>query len=222
MNGMWGHGGAYQTWTRYLRDWAGHGADATAEAAARLPALRPEDYPPHTWARFAEQLTTALDLRLRAWGRSLTAALAAARDEFEVGRALVQARTGLDAVRALAAHPGLPAVLRAQVTELIEGHVRTYQQQLEEALDREARAGADPRLIEARRRTVRENPLTTPGRGADEPAGGRRSGRRPPGGRRREDPDGTGPDGTGPDRPARAEGWSYDPAAPVRRRIITD
>ncbi|MFG2616686.1 hypothetical protein ACGFXC_03620 [Streptomyces sp. NPDC048507] len=219
---MWGHGGAYQTWTQFLRDWAGNGAGATTEAAARLPALRPEDYPPHTWARFAEQLTTALDLRLRAWGRSLNAALAAARDEFDVGRALVQARTGLDAVRALAAHPGLPDALREQVSELVEKHVRTFRNQLEDQLDREARAGADPGVIEARRRTVRENPLTTPGRGGDEPAGQPRSGRRRPGARRRDDPDGPGPDGTGPDRPARAEGWAYDPAAPARRRIITD
>ncbi|MCX5380687.1 hypothetical protein [Streptomyces sp. NBC_00091] len=181
MDAMWGHGGDHQIWTRYLREWAVNGGAATAEAAARLPGLRPEDYHPDTWARFARQLTDALDRRLRSWAGSLTTALDEARDEFDAGRALVQARTGLDAVRALAGHPALPQELRGQLGELVEGQITGVQAQLEAALDGAERAGADPRLTEARRRTLRENPLTTPG-----------------------------------------AGWSYDPAAPARRRIITD
>lgn len=193
MDGMWGHGGAYQTWTRFLRDWGAHGGAATAEAAAGLPALRPEDFHPETWARFSGELTDALDRRLRGWAAALTAALEAAGDEFDAGRALAQARTGLDAVRALAAHRGLPQDLREQLGQLVEGHIAGFQRQLEAALDGALRGGADPRLVEARRRTLRENPLTATGAGGA-PA---------------------------PDR-APGDGWSYDPAAPARRRIITD
>ncbi|MET9604367.1 hypothetical protein ABZZ17_04775 [Streptomyces sp. NPDC006512] len=194
---MWGHGGAYETWTRYLRDWSRSGAAATAEAAARLPALRPGDYHQDTWARFSQHLTDAFDRRLRDWAKALTAALEAARDEFDAGRALVQARTGLDAVRALAAHPGLPEDLRGKLEELVDGQIAGFQEQLEASLDRAARGGGDPRFLEDRRRTLRENPLTTAGPGAPGP-------------------------GTGRPGPTPGEGWSYDPAAPARRRIITD
>ncbi|MDX2388811.1 hypothetical protein ACWGHM_03020 [Streptomyces sp. NPDC054904] len=197
MSNLWGHGGAYQTWTQYLRDWSNGGAAATAEAAARLPTLRPDDYHQDTWARFSQHLTDAFDRRLRDWAKALTAALEAARDEFEAGRALVQARTGLDAVRALAAHPALPEDLRERLAELVEGQITGFQEQLEASLDRAARGGSDPRLLEDRRRTVRENPLTTAGPGTPGPGKGRPA-------------------------PAPGEGWSYDPAAPARRRIITD
>ncbi|MFJ3876181.1 hypothetical protein ACIPW5_01825 [Streptomyces sp. NPDC090077] len=197
MDGTWGHGGAYQTWTRFLRDWGAHGGAATAEAAARLPVLRPEDFHCETWARFSGEFTEALDRRLRDWAAALTAALDAAGDEFAAGRALAQARTGLDAVRALTAHPALPPDLRARLRELTEGHIAGFQRQLEAALDGALRSGADPRAVEARRRTLRDNPLTAPGPGGA-PAPDRAPGRAP------------------------GDGWAYDPAAPARRRIVTD
>ncbi|MGW0392704.1 hypothetical protein ACWDYJ_17745 [Streptomyces sp. NPDC003042] len=197
MNSIWGHGGDYETWTRYLRDWAEAGAAATEEAAARLPPLRPQDYHQDTWARFAHQLTDALDRRLRGWAQALSNALEAARDEFDAGRALVQGRTGLDAIRAFAVHPCLPQDLREQLKELVDGQITGFQQQLEAQLDRAARGGADPRSVEGRRRTLRENPLTTAGPGT-------------PGQRQ------------GPGPAAGGDGWSYDPAAPTRRRVITD
>ncbi|MFF5443909.1 hypothetical protein [Streptomyces sp. NPDC012888] len=185
MAGFWGHGGTYQTWADHLRRWA----EEADTAAADLPVLRPEDYHQDTWVRFTELITAALDRRLRAWGHRLTTALTEAADEFAVGRALVQARPGLAAVRALAAHPSLPADLRERLSGIVDRQIADLQRQLEDQLDREARAGADPRSVGARRRTYRENPLTA---------------------------------AAGPAAPPAPPAWSYDPAAPARRRIVTD
>ncbi|MFD9269858.1 hypothetical protein ACFWB1_24940 [Streptomyces goshikiensis] len=196
LNTLWGHGGAYQTWTEYLARWAEEGGAGTAAAAARLPRLRPEDYHHETWVRLVNQLTGAVGHRLQAWADSLTAALAeAAADEFAAGRALVQSRTGLDTVRALASHPSLPDDLRTQLRTLVDGQIENLQRQLEEQLTRAVRGGADPTWAEERRRTLRDNPLTTV-------AGAAGAGSAAP--------------------PAPGGGWSYDPATPARRRVITD
>ncbi|MBT2405116.1 MULTISPECIES: hypothetical protein [unclassified Streptomyces] len=192
LNGIWGHGGDYQTWTDYLRRWGEEGAAGTREAAALLPRLRQEDYHHETWVRLVNQLTAAVDRRLRSWADALTAALEEAADEFGAGRALVQSRTGLDTIRALAAHPSLPQDLREQLGKLVAGQIVGLQQQLEDMLNRAERGGADRQFIDGRRRTLRDNPLTTAGPGAAAAA------------------------------PAPGEGWSYDPAGPARRRIMTD
>ncbi|MBW5483317.1 hypothetical protein [Streptomyces bambusae] len=197
-HGFWGHGGAYQTWADHLRDWAENGAAATAGAAAALPVLRPQDYAPDTWVRIADLLVSAIDRRLRAWAQALTTAMEEAGDEFGTGRALVQSRTGLQAVRDLAGHPSLPEELRQQLGELVTRQVEDFQRQLEEQLDLLARGGTDPRFVEARRRTLRENPLAAPPPGPGPAAAGGTAGGHTSG------------------------GWSYDPAAPARRRIITD
>lgn len=196
LNTLWGHGGAYQTWTEYLARWAEEGGAGTAAAAARLPRLRPEDYHHETWVRLVNQLTGAVGHRLQAWADSLTAALAeAAGDEFAAGRALVQSRTGLDTVRALASHASLPEDLRTQLRTLVDGQIENLQRQLEDQLTRAVRGGADPTWAEERRRTLRDNPLTTV-------AGAAGAGSAAP--------------------PAPGGGWSYDPATPARRRVITD
>lgn len=196
LNSLWGHGGDYQTWADHLRRWGEEGAAGTAEAAARLPRLRQEDYHHETWVRLVNQLTGAVDRRLRSWADALTAALEEAADEFAAGRALVQSRTGLDAIRALAAHPSLPQDLREQLGKLVAGQIGSLQQQLEDQLNRAERSGADRQFIDGRRRTLRDNPLTTAGAGT-----------------------GTG---SAAAAPAPGEGWSYDPAGPARRRIMTD
>ncbi|MFD3554741.1 hypothetical protein ACFWWA_22020 [Streptomyces goshikiensis] len=196
LNTFWGHGGDYQTWTDYLARWAGEGGAGTAAEAARLPRLRPEDYHHETWVRFVNQLTGAVSHRLQAWADSLTATLAeAAADEFAAGRALVQSRTGLDTVRALASHPSLPEDLRNQLRTMVDGQIENLQRQLEDQLTRAVRGGADPKWAEERRRTLRDNPLTTAAKAA-------------------------GAGGAAP--PAPGGGWSYDPARPARRRVITD
>ncbi|MFJ4468895.1 hypothetical protein ACIP2X_15585 [Streptomyces sp. NPDC089424] len=153
----WGHGGPYETWVDFLRRWA---AAEPADPAA-LPPLSQDDYPGETWERFARHLGDALDGRLKYWGERLAQALLAADDEFSAGRALAQARVGLTEVRAVAGHPGLPKTLRSRFTELVESQITDLQQQIERNLDHLAATdGSDPRWIEGRRRTVRDNALT--------------------------------------------------------------
>lgn len=98
---MWGHGGNYQTWADHLARWSrGEQTDGRA-----LPALTRGDYHQDTWVRLTDQLTRALGTRMQGWADDLTRALNAEQDEFAAARALVQARSGLHAVRALAGHP---------------------------------------------------------------------------------------------------------------------
>ncbi|GHI05315.1 hypothetical protein AQI88_23240 [Streptomyces cellostaticus] len=156
MSGLWGDGGPYQTWVGFLRRWAA----LEPVDPATLPALPEEQYDSDTWVRLTEHLTSALNTRLVAWAEHLVRALNEARDEFSYGRELAQARTGLHGIRALAAHPGLPESLRTALTELVDNQITQVQAQLEQNLDAETRRGTDPRLVERRRRTLRDNALT--------------------------------------------------------------
>ncbi|CAM5726456.1 hypothetical protein SALBM217S_08003 [Streptomyces griseoloalbus] len=157
MSTYWGHGGLYETWVDFLRRWS---AEETLDPGA-LPRLAQEDFPGETWERLVLHLGEALDSRLTAWAERLTEALLAAPDEFSAGRELAQARAGLRTVRAMAGHPGLPESLRTRFTELVDGQITDLQQQLERRLDHLAAAnGSDPRWVEQRRRTLRDNALT--------------------------------------------------------------
>ncbi|MEY9993897.1 hypothetical protein ABIE67_005929 [Streptomyces sp. V4I8] len=199
MSGLWGDGGGYQAWVDFLRRWA---AFEPVDPAA-LPTLTQEHYDADTWVRLTNHLTGALDTRLVAWAEALVRALGQARDDFSYGRELAQARVGLRSVRALAGHPGLPESLRTRLTELIDRQIPQLQAQLEQNLDDELRRGADVRLVERRRRALRDNALTVvldqspPQASAPPPATGARD--------------------SAPAAPP--DPWAYDPAAPPRRRI---
>ena len=169
MTTYWGHGGPYETWVDFLSRWATE--DTTATPAA-LPPLAQEDFPGETWQRFTLHLGTALDTRLTSWATRLTEAPLAAPDEFSAGRALSQARAGLGTIRAVAGHTGLPEALRTRFTELVDAQITDLQRQLERQLDDLAATnGTDPRWVEQRRRTFRDNALTVvpaaPGAGPD-------------------------------------------------------
>jgi hypothetical protein len=85
--------------------------------------------------------------------------------------------------------------MREELTGLVDRQIPEIQDQLERNLDDEARRGTDARLIERRRRTLRENTLTSVlGRGSAPPPA-------PPGG---------------------GDAWAYDPTARPRRRIVPD
>jgi hypothetical protein len=153
---MWDRGGHYALWADSLERW-GRGDPVDLPG---LPALRPEDFPPDTWGRFAQRLGDATSARLAQWGTALENAMRGARDVFEVGRALAQSRHGLRAVRAVTEVAGLPEDLRGRLLEQIDRNVKSMQQQLEDQVQRERTVGASSRLVEARLRTLRENRLT--------------------------------------------------------------
>ncbi|MER7673392.1 hypothetical protein ABTY61_33705 [Kitasatospora sp. NPDC096128] len=149
-------GGAYHAWADFLERWsAGEPVDDTG-----LPALTRADFPEDTWQRLGARIREALQQRLQAWADALVAAVNAADDEFAAGRALAQARTGLHRIRALAGHPQLPADLREKLTAIIDEQTRRAQQDLEHELERRASREQDQQAVDARRRTLRDNPLT--------------------------------------------------------------
>ncbi|MGP3690420.1 hypothetical protein ACTVZO_37965 [Streptomyces sp. IBSNAI002] len=185
---LWTSGGHYRAWADHLEAWA----DERVPVDPALPGMAPADFAADTWNRLVERLRQALDRRLNLWSRRLTEAMAEASDEFSVGRALVQARTGLREIRTMAGHPGLPADLRDRLRTAIDDQIRDAQRSLEQQVEDMRRDGTDPRLIEARLRAVRDSSLTGALDGPPPAAG------------------------TGPDP------WRQDPAARPRRRVITD
>lgn len=153
---MWSTGGAYNDWAAFLDRWAtGEVMDSTP-----LPALASADFAVDTWERLVHRLTDAISQRLRSWADGLSRAMAETTDEFSVGRTLGQARSGLRSMRALAQHPGLPQDLRERLVDLVDRQVRSAQHSLEEQVDRMRSSGVAARDVEARRRTIRDNPLT--------------------------------------------------------------
>ncbi|MGI5245919.1 hypothetical protein [Dactylosporangium sp. CA-139066] len=153
---MWGDGGPYARWAAFLEQWS---AGAPADPAD-LPALAPADLPPDGWERLGNRLSGAVSQRLQDWARALSAGLSGARDEFSVARALVQARGGLHPVRSLAAHPALPEDLRRRLAEIVDTSIASAQDQLERQVDGLRRGGAPKSVVDARLRTIRDNPLT--------------------------------------------------------------
>jgi len=153
---MWLTGGAYQAWTGFLQRWSEGGT----EDPASLPRLAPEDFAGDTWARLMDQITAALDRRLIAWSDTLSRELGGARDEFAAARALNHARWGLPPIRALTTAPGLPEEVRTRLLGLVDGQIRSVQEQIDDQVQGMRRRGVPAAAVEARLRTVRQNPLT--------------------------------------------------------------
>ncbi|MEU5000822.1 hypothetical protein [Streptomyces sp. NPDC021622] len=200
----WGDGGDYHAWVDFLRRWTAEEEHLHPQA---LPTLSDEQFAAETWVRLTTHLGDALGTRLQAWSDRLVAALNAAQDEFSAGRELTQSRTGLRAIRAMARHQGLPAGVRDRLGGVVDEQIAQLQAQLEQGLEEKARAGWDPRQVERRRRTLRENALTEV---TAQPPETKKRGKRDAAARAaheaRNDPD----------------PWSHDPTAPSRRRVITD
>ncbi|MFG1841844.1 hypothetical protein [Micromonospora sp. NPDC049175] len=149
-------GSGYQAWVTFLDRWRAGQADDARE----LPLLAEQDYPADSWSRLIRRMTEVLASRLRAWADGLLRAMAEARDEFEVARALTQSRQGLAVIRAVAAHPGLPPQLSRQLLDAVNEAISAAQQALLDNIESARRAGVDDRIVQARLRTLRDNPIT--------------------------------------------------------------
>ncbi|MGK5682173.1 hypothetical protein [Actinoplanes sp. URMC 104] len=154
---MWLTGGAYHAWTSFLDQWA----DGAQADPATLPPLEPADFAADTWGRLMNQVTAALDKRLRTWSDTLLRELSGAGgDEFAAARALNHARWGLPPIRALAAAPGLTEGMRTQLTATVDSRIRSTQEDIDTSVQQMRRNGWPSTAVEARLRTVRDNPLT--------------------------------------------------------------
>ena len=151
---MWGHGGAYADWSKFLEVWSL--TDSGVEAIP--PVLEQADFPPDTWVRLLTRVQDAVQERLNRWNSQLTEALVAASDEFTIGRALTQSRAGLRAIRELCLQPGLPQDLRTRLIEQIDQQVRSLQTSLEQQA-RDLRMSGDPTASEMLLRALRDNSL---------------------------------------------------------------
>ena len=188
---MWGDGGAYGAWAAHLERWQA----GLAAVEGELPTLAQEDFAPQTWVRLTNRIIDALNARMKLWSAALTTDLGQSRTEFSAGRALDQARIGLVSLLRLADHPGLPRDLREQLRGLIEQQINSVQRSLEESLERQARSGGHREAVEARRRTLRDNALTSVL---------------------------SAPPTATASVPPSIDPWAYDPTAPPRRTLAVD
>jgi hypothetical protein len=148
-------GGQYAAWAEFLDRWgAGESLDP-----ATLPVLTPADFHADSWERLSGRIFDALVKRMRTWSETLTREFGTA-DEFAAGRTLNHARWSLVPIRALAAAPALPDEVRAKLTEMVDTQIQSGQRQLDESVERLRRAGVPRAVVEARLRTIRDNPLT--------------------------------------------------------------
>jgi hypothetical protein len=192
---VWGDGGAYAAWTAFLQRW---GADLRV-GDEPLPSLAREDFQPDTWVRLTNHLVDAVNGRFRLWGTALTADIGRAESEFAAGRALANARVGLLSVLRLVQHPSLPPDLREQLTGMAGQQISSLQDSLERQMDRMAAGAGGRAAVEARRRTLRENPLTAV----------------------LSPPTPVGPAPPTAAAPA-ADPWAFDPTARSRRTLAVD
>ena len=156
MTGLWGAGGPYQEWADHLRRWsAGEPVDLTA-----LPTVELGDLTEDHWVRLTNQLHDAVARRLAEWAQVLARAMNNASDDFSVSRALVDARAGMQPIRSLAAHPGLPAGLTGPLLTTVDSQVRSVQETFEQQVESLRQRGVDRSAVEARLRVIRDNPLT--------------------------------------------------------------
>ena len=153
---MWGGGGPYQVWVDFLRRWSA----SEPVDAAELPAVELNDLTADAWERLTNQLTSAVGTRLSAWAKVLTVAIGDAKDEFGIARALVDARAGVQPIRTVAAHPGLPTSLTTPLLDTVDGQIRNAQQSLEQQVESMRQRGVHRSVVEARLRVIRDNALT--------------------------------------------------------------
>jgi hypothetical protein len=165
---MWVHGGLYEAWADYLDRWGG----GEQLDPATLPKLAPEDLAGDTWERLVDRITAALSKRLTSWSDTLGRELSGATDEFAAARALGHARWSLAPVRAFAAGPALPDELRTRLIDLVDTQLRSTQRQLDDQVQRLLSTGTPRAAVEARLRTIRDNPLTAVTGGGAVVAGG--------------------------------------------------
>lgn len=152
---MYVEGGQYAAWAGFLDRWAaGEQLDP-----ATLPALESADFRADSWDRLSGRIFDALTKRMKTWSETLTRELRSG-DEFVAARALNHARWSLVPIRALAGTPALPEEMRAKLTEMVDTQIRGGQRQLDESAERMRRSGAPRAAVEARLRTIRDNPLT--------------------------------------------------------------
>jgi hypothetical protein len=148
-------GGHYAAWAAFLDRWA------TGEALdpATLPALEPADFASDSWQRLVDRVTAAISRRLADWSHTLSRELSTAPDEFAAARALNHARWTLVPIRALAGALAMPEDLRTRLVDLVDTQIRSAQKALDDSVDRMRRAGVPRAALEARLRTIRDNPL---------------------------------------------------------------
>lgn len=144
----------YEVWVRTLRAWA---TDESVSLAT-LPQLAEDSMPMAAYTRLIDHINAALETVTNRWDEALAKVLASMSDPRDLGQELVALRRKLARRLELARHPALPQVLRNTYSQAADKDVRTYQQQLEDAIMKLSRSGRVPTpVVDELYRAMREN-----------------------------------------------------------------
>jgi len=148
---------AYEAWVTALRLWR----DDPRHDMSGLPTLVVDSLPPSAYERLLGHMIGAHQHVMDRWSETFARSWAAAGDEQQQVRALLDTRVLLARRLQLANHPGLPEVIRTELSKSVANDVHQLQKQLEEAATRhQAGVRTDRLQIERALRVLRTNRLT--------------------------------------------------------------
>nr|WP_313777373.1 hypothetical protein [Mycobacterium sp.] len=154
---MTSHVSAYEQWVTAVRSWR----QDPLHDMSQLPTLVVDSLPPAAFERLFSHIRDAQQHVMNRWADTFARDWGAARDEQGRVRALLDTRRVLARRLQLAGHPGLPEVVRAELTKGVARDTEQLQQELEEALTKQQRGARIDRFQTERALNVlRTNRLT--------------------------------------------------------------
>ncbi len=120
----------YEQWVTAVRSWR----EDPRHDMSHLPTLVTDSLPPAAYERLFGHIRDAQQHVMNRWSETFARDWGAARDEQGRVRALLDTRRVLARRLQLAGHPGLPEVVRAELTNGVARDTRQLQDELEAAL----------------------------------------------------------------------------------------
>ena len=151
------HTSAYEQWVMAVRAWR----EDPRHDMSHLPTLVVDSLPPAAFERLLVHIKDAQQHVMDRWVDTFARDWGAARDEQGRVRALLDTRRVLARRLQLAAHPGLPEVVRTELGNGVARDTRQLQQELEDAVTKQQRGARFDRVqIERALNRLRTNRLT--------------------------------------------------------------
>lgn len=148
---------AYGSWVLALRRWR----EDPRHDMSGLPTLLVDSLPPSAYGRLLDHITAAQQAVMKKWSETFLREWSGAGDDHARARALLGGRVLLARRMKLAGHPGLPELIRTELTKGVARDVEQLQKELEDVIVRAHRGSTlnQPQLERALE-VLRSNSLT--------------------------------------------------------------
>ncbi|WP_006245064.1 hypothetical protein [Mycolicibacterium tusciae] len=147
---------AYEAWVTAVRSWR----DDPRHDLSALPSLGADSLPPSAYERLFDHIRLAQQRVMDRWSETFARDWGNAREDHARVRALMATRVLLARRLQLAAHPGLPEVVRTEFTNGVARDVHALQKDLEDAAVRQTGHRVDRVQTDRTLNLLRANRLT--------------------------------------------------------------